>query len=464
MLSSLLMSPFVLPLPSSADTATSPEVAVSSETSAEKADVSSETSAKKAEVSSEADTKNVKVSRYVQIPILYMTDREKARRDFGAFRMNEQGHVYRVPCGTLEYTMANDKGKNAWSESLGWKPATKPGKVPFSVAPLNTDNNKEDVYSAFGDAVAEAAKKSANNEIFIFVHGYNNSFEVAAARAARLAYVVQCPVVLYSWPSTAKLLQYDVDAGNNEWSQEHFNRLMEELMIVQQKNKMKVNLVAHSMGNRLAVRSAPITAGKHFFSQVFLVDPDFDAETFVHYALRYLHGGETSKAASLRILFSRKDKALPFAQLLFGGYTRVGQGADVFLESLFNPLDLPKKLQDTADKLAKLNPLASADGPGADEQEAKARLHNRFEWIDFTLLDHGFIGHSVPYELIASLWSTGKPGDGLALINDEAGHVNRFTGFVARCFKQKQRIGEWGKCEKVVLANDAADAPPPPKN
>jgi esterase/lipase superfamily enzyme len=441
LLCSLFISTFVL-LPASADTATPEPGAV--------------------EVSTKATAKKDQSSRYVQIPVLFMTDREKARRDFGGFRMNEKGRVYKLPCGTLEYTLPNYDSKDALQDPLGWRPGSKPGKVPFSVQPLQIEN-EDNVYEKFGEAIAEAAKRSEHNEIFVFVHGYNNSFEAGAARAARLAYAVQCPVVLYSWPSTAKLLQYDVDSGNNEWSQEHFNRLMEELMSVKEKNGMKVNLVAHSMGNRLAVRSAPITAGKHLFSQVFLVDPDFDAETFVHYALRYLHGGQTNKNASLRILFSRKDKALPFAQLVFGGYTRLGQGADTLFESLLNPLELPQKLQDTADMLGKLNPLSS-DSLSPDEKEAKDRLHNRFEWIDFTILDHGFIGHSVPFGLIASLWSTGTPGAGLAIVDADAGKVNGITRLIARSFKQKQRIGDWGKCERVVRTKDAPASALPSTN
>jgi pimeloyl-ACP methyl ester carboxylesterase len=394
-------------------------------------------------------------SRYVQIPLFYMTDRERGRPYFGAYRMNEQGHVYKVPCGKLDYTLENDHQNKITEreESLGWRAGTKPGKVPFSVHPFKIDN-EDDVYDTFGQAISEAAKQSGRNEIFLLVHGFNNNFQIAAGKAARLAYNVQCPVVLYSWPSTGKLLQYNIDAGNNEWSQEHFNRLIEELISLKERTGLKINLVAHSMGNRLAVRSAPVAEGKRVFEQVFLVDPDFDAETFVHYVVRYVaHDSRRTSTANFRIFFSRKDRALPIAQLLFGGYTRLGQGADTVLETLFNPLELPNTLQNTADILGKLNPFAE-DSSNSNDKDATDRWRNRFEWIDFTAIDHGLIGHTIPYELIASLWSTGKPGEGLAIVDAPTGQVNLITRFVARYFRQKSRIGDWGKCEKVVLTKD----------
>ncbi len=369
--------------------------------------------------------------------------------------MDESDNIYNVYCGKLDYVLANDQEKNVaqFADTLGWRSAKKPGKVPYSVEPFHFDQSasEEDNYDQFGQAIVAAAKQSGKKEIFLCVHGFNNSFAVAAGKAARLAYNVQCPVVLYSWPSTARLLQYIVDSGNNEWSQEHFNRLMEELIDLKEKNGLRINLVAHSMGNRLAVRSIPVIAHKPLFEQVFLVDPDFDAETFFHYIVRYKPSkGQSAVATKVRILFSRKDRALPLAQLLFGGYTRLGQGADTLLESLFNPLQLPNAIQDTAGMLSKLNPFGD-DSKIPAKPVASDIMYKKFEWIDFTAIDHGPIGHTIPYEMIANLWSTGKPGQGLKLVDSQAGQVNGLTQFAAKCFKQKKHIGELGKCEQVVV-------------
>jgi hypothetical protein len=405
-------------------------------------------------------------SRYVQMPIFYMTDREVGRRVFSAGRKEERDNIYDLYCGQLDYVMSNYKQKDAsvYKDTLGWEEASKPGKLPFKNRPIKCAP-EEDVYEKFGQAVAQAAKQSGSNEIFICVHGFNTSFAIAARDAARIAYNVQRPVILYSWPSTAKLLQYAVDSGNNEWSQEHFNHLMEELITVKEETGVKINLVAHSMGNRLAVRSVPIIAGKQLFQQVFLVDPDFDAETFFHYVVRYTprlkpNAQEPESKMQVRILFSRKDRALPVAQVIFGGYTRLGQAADTMIETMMNPVQVPDLLEETAHFVGKLNPLASNTST-AITIGMRQRMRDQFEWIDFTKIDRGIIGHSIPFEMIASLWSTGKPGSGLAFVADKDDKVSGITRMIAKNFKLKERISQLGNCQKVVLVkaktkNDSA--------
>lgn len=120
------------------------------------------------------------------------------------------------------------------------------------------------------------------------MHGFNNPFSGAARSAARLAYYAECPVILYSWPSAGKILQYYTDLGNNEWSQEHFNRFLEELMKIKEQTGLKFSLFAHSMGIKLAVRGAPVVKGKQLFENIFLINPDFDSRTFVHYVSRFI--------------------------------------------------------------------------------------------------------------------------------------------------------------------------------
>lgn len=51
---------------------------------------------------------------------------------------------------------------------------------------------------------------------FIFVHGFNNSFEDAARRTAQIAFDVKFDGVplFYSWPSKGKALDYVYDTNN----------------------------------------------------------------------------------------------------------------------------------------------------------------------------------------------------------------------------------------------------------
>ena len=50
-------------------------------------------------------------------------------------------------------------------------------------------------------------------EVFVFVHGYNVTFEGAAQRTAQIAYDLKFSgaPIFYSWPSQARTLEYTVD-------------------------------------------------------------------------------------------------------------------------------------------------------------------------------------------------------------------------------------------------------------
>ncbi|MBX9685747.1 MAG: alpha/beta hydrolase, partial [Candidatus Obscuribacterales bacterium] len=302
-----------------------------------------------------------KVGKYISVPLFYVTDRAVSENGFNGQRKREHGtSIYNLYFGKLDYTLKNTK-KTELSEDvikLGWKAEQKQTGSGLKNEPIKGSGTKGG-FNDFKTALIEATTKADSKDVFLMVHGFNNTHEQAAASGAKLAMSLKKTVIIFDWPSKGKLGQYSVDAGNNEWSQEHFNRLVEVLRDLKEKNGINFNLVAHSMGNRLAIRSAPVLRGSHLFDQIFLVDPDFDAETFFHYMTRYaLNQDELEKQfetgadgapglqkTKVRILFSQKDNALPLAQFLCGGYTRLGQAADSMLETLFTPSSLSEMVQ-----------------------------------------------------------------------------------------------------------------------
>ena len=73
-------------------------------------------------------------------------------------------------------------------------------------------------YDFFGKlkrAVASAEAAETAREAFVFVHGYNVSFEDAAYRTAQMAFDLEFngPAIMFSWPSQARTEAYlaDVD-------------------------------------------------------------------------------------------------------------------------------------------------------------------------------------------------------------------------------------------------------------
>ena len=398
---------------------------------------------------------------HITIPVLYMTDRAASAKGYAAQRKVEDGNsIYHVNCGSAEYTIENSRGQALTDQQkkLGWLPAASRSKV---LTKELAGSGTSSAYSAFGQAIKDVAASSGQREFFIIVHGFNTTFVQAAQSAALLAYSSEKPVIVYDWPSKGKPGQYQVDEGNNEWSQEHFDQLVDQLAEVKASG-IKFNLLAHSMGNRLAIRSAPVLRGKHLFDQMFLVDADFDAETFVHYMSRYARiteenqrsdGASDLKPPKVRILFSHRDHALPLSEFLYGGYTRLGQAADGMLTSVFS-LSAFSRMLEHANSV-----IAGTAGTGDSRANAEVRpdLMLKFEWIDFTALDYGIIGHTIPYQLIANLAASDKPGEGLELVESENGSVNKLSKFSLGLFHEKKRISSRiGHCKRVVVNKEAS--------
>jgi len=175
------------------------------------------------------------------------------------------------------------------------------------------------------DAMASA---DAGPQAFLFIHGYNVSFEDAARRTAQLKVDLgfQGAALFYSWPSQAVTAQYTLDESSSEWTVAHLHRFLVDLR--RRLPGTRVHLVAHSMGNRPLtaalqrfVRSAK-ELGLEPFQEVILAAPDIDAETFLTEILPAMKGG----AENLTLYACDADRALDASKTLHG-YRRAGQSA-----------------------------------------------------------------------------------------------------------------------------------------
>ncbi|QDT44569.1 hypothetical protein Pan241w_46810 [Gimesia alba] len=131
---------------------------------------------------------------------------------------------------------------------------------------------------------------STGGEAFIFIHGYNNSFEDAARRTAQIAYDLKFKgaPLMYSWPSQAKgsLWAYKEDARTAQWCEENVTLFVEA--IAYESGARKIHLIAHSMGNRVLSRALKNISQKlaasgetqPLFNEVILTAPDIDAQIF----------------------------------------------------------------------------------------------------------------------------------------------------------------------------------------
>jgi len=134
-------------------------------------------------------------------------------------------------------------------------------------------------------AIAEKVGSTSAKSAFVFVHGYNVTFEDAARRTAQMAYDLnfQGAPIFYSWPSQARVMDYVKDEQNVEWTQPHLEIFLQDL--VARTDAQNIYLVAHSMGNRALTRAfAQLVTDKPELAarvkELILTAPDIDADVF----------------------------------------------------------------------------------------------------------------------------------------------------------------------------------------
>ena len=182
--------------------------------------------------------------------------------------------------------------------------------------------------SQFFAALTARIRASKDHNAFIFIHGYNVSFEDAARRTAQIAYDLgfDGAPVFYSWPSQGTFKGYLIDETNIEWTQVHLRRFLDEF--VAHTEATNIYLIAHSMGNRALLRAfstlvADKPALRQRFREIILTAPDIDADVFKHDIAPQIIGTH----ATVTLYASSEDRAL-LASKKFHGYPRAGDARD----------------------------------------------------------------------------------------------------------------------------------------
>jgi esterase/lipase superfamily enzyme len=173
--------------------------------------------------------------------------------------------------------------------------------------------------------IAERTRASKRKEAFVFVHGYDVSFNDAARRTAQIAHDLKFEgaPILYSWPSRASLRLYPADEATIDWSQHNFEKFLVKLAA--KSGASLIHVIAHSMGNRLAMRALnsiiarKAIANDNLFRQIVLTAPDIDAGEFVNLAEAI-----NPSVERVTLYASSRDKALK-ASRKFHAAPRAGE-------------------------------------------------------------------------------------------------------------------------------------------
>lgn len=174
---------------------------------------------------------------------------------------------------------------------------------------------------------------SIGGEAFIFIHGYNNSFEDAARRTAQIAHDLKFKgaPLMYSWPSQSKgsIWAYKEDARTAQWCEENVTQFIEA--IAQESGARRIHLIAHSMGNRVLSRALKNISQKldhsqpaqALFNEVILTAPDIDAQVFKDSIAPHI----VQTADRFTIYSSSEDLALKASRVVNSfWHQRLGEG------------------------------------------------------------------------------------------------------------------------------------------
>lgn len=170
-----------------------------------------------------------------------------------------------------------------------------------------------------------AAAREFREHAFVFVHGFNTTFEAALYRTAQIAYDLRFDGApfLYSWPSKGQigLQDYSYDRESSGQAEPYLKQFLE--FVTKETGARSVSVIAHSMGNQVLLpvlrdlkRNAPEGV---VIDQIILAAPDVDRDTF-----EFLAREITGVGKGITVLAASNDRALEASRRFWGGVPRAG--------------------------------------------------------------------------------------------------------------------------------------------
>ncbi len=267
------------------------------------------------------------------IEVFYATDRQ---------RSSDETEIFNGERGQIEFGVAqvgippeHRMGEHERPSMMKLERAADPEK---HIVVRNIDTLKTDDFVAL---LRDAVNRSPSKQIMIFVHGYNVGFREGLRILGQFAHDLKFegPAVLFSWPSQGSLTGYTVDETNVQYATTHFTELLKAML--EYTPAEDINLVAHSMGNRILVRglldlSRELPASKlKLFKEVVMIAPDIDADVFIQDLAPKLK--KTGIPATLYA--SSSDRAI-MASKVVHGYPRLGDaGANLVIIDGIDTID-----------------------------------------------------------------------------------------------------------------------------
>jgi esterase/lipase superfamily enzyme len=173
-----------------------------------------------------------------------------------------------------------------------------------------------------------------NDHAFVFVHGFNVTFEGALYRTAQIAYDLGTTIdgvhaqfgvpFAFSWPSKGSLTAYGADEDSARISVARLKPFLK--LVVENSGAKNVHVIAHSMGNQIVLRTLQALALERpdiRFNQIVLAAPDVDRDEFEEIAKSV-----SAVAQGVTLYASSTDVALNVSKRFRAGQIRAGDVGD----------------------------------------------------------------------------------------------------------------------------------------
>jgi esterase/lipase superfamily enzyme len=202
-------------------------------------------------------------------------------------------------------------------------PSAIPGDPAHDFVTLRADRLDLDQAKAAFD---QRLRAGPTRHVLLFVHGYNTRFEEAVYRFAQITHDSGAGVVpvLFTWPSRGKLFDYVYDRESATYSRDGLEAVLQAL--VKDPNVESISILAHSMGNFVAVEALRQMAIRDRklspkITDIMLAAPDLDFDVF----RREIAEIEVSdKNPPVTLFVSQDDYALLASRRLAGDEPRLG--------------------------------------------------------------------------------------------------------------------------------------------
>ncbi|MEE8154092.1 MAG: alpha/beta hydrolase [Phycisphaerales bacterium] len=197
-----------------------------------------------------------------------------------------------------------------------------PELVPVDPAQVQAEAERR-----FKEDIAARLARTPRKEVFIYVHGFNNSLDDAVLTTAELWHFLgrEGVPICYTWPAGVGLFKaYQYTLASTQFTIYHFKQMLR--LIASCPEVEKVHIIAHSRGTavttdairelHLEIRGTADTKKVLKLGTVVLAAADLDLDVVIQRLSTERIGRAVEHTA---IYISSEDKALGFSAWLFGG-------------------------------------------------------------------------------------------------------------------------------------------------